>query len=351
MLSFALMALAATARAHDEAPQPSVLVQTAAVQKGALEETITAYGLIQAAPGTVLDLSLPYSGQVLQLRVSIGQKVRKGDPLFEYGTDPGVSLAYRKAVSALNLAKQEKAHVASLAAQKLATQSQLDQAETAVRDAEGEVAEQQRLGGDEPSRTVDAPFAGVVASVAVSNGDHIQANAAILQLSQAGGLEGIVGVEPENASRVAPEMPVRVSAPSHPGRPVAAKVRTVGGQLDPKTQLIDVVIALPTDGGMAALPGEHVYAEIPVAELKGWIVPRAAVLTDRNGPYLFQVADGKADRVNVAIIGESGDRLAVDGPLDPGRKLVTSGNYELSNGMLIREAASAGPGQASLSAL
>jgi membrane fusion protein, multidrug efflux system len=348
ILPFALAMLAAGAHAQDQGEQPTVLVATATVQEGTLDETVTAYGLVQAAPGAALNLSMPYAGQVLRLRVTVGQRVRKGEPLFEYGTDPGVTLAYQKAASTLSLAKQERAHIASLAAQKLATQSQLDQAETAVRDAQIDVEEQQRLGSDKPSHTFEAPFAGVVASVPAANGDHVQANATMMQLTEDGGLNAVLGVVPENGSRLTPGMPVGLIALSHPAKPAEGKILSVGGQLDPKTQLIDLVVALPTESGTALLPGEHISAQIAVGRLSGWIVPRAAVLTDENGPYLFQVADGKAARVGVSIVGESGDDMAVNGPLDPSRKLVISGNYELTNGMPVREEAGASTRQAAL---
>ena len=344
----ALAIMVADAHAEEQAQQPTVLVATAVVQKGTLDETVTAYGLLQAAPGASLNLSMPYAGQVLRLGVTPGQRVRKGQPLFDYGSDPGVRLTYQKAVSTLSLAKQEKAHIATLAAQKLATQSQLDQAETAVRDAQADVEEQQRLGGVDASQTIEAPFAGVVASVPAANGDHLQANATIMQLGEDGRLDAVLGVEPETASQLAPEMPVRLIALSHPAEPVDAKILSVGGQLDPKTQLIDVVVAPAADAAIALLPGEHVSGQIAVGQLSGWIVPRESVLTDENGPYLFQVADGKAVRIALSIVGGAGDRMAVNGPLDPRRKLVVQGNYELSDGMAVREEAGAGAQHAAL---
>ena len=335
-LLFGLLPIAALAAGDPE----SVLVATAPVQQGTLDETLIAYGMVQAAPDAALMISVPYAGAVLRLRVLAGQRVRKGDPLFDYGTDPAVSLAYQQAVSALTLARSERAHTENLFAQKLATQSQLDQANKAALDAQAAIDELRRLGSADASVTVTAPFAGVVASVSAANGDHVQANAAILQLAESARLEAVLGVAPEDSAALAAGMAVALSPLAHPGPPLDAKISAVGGAIDAKTQLIDIVVPVAADPGSRLLPGEQVSAAIAVGRLSGWIVPRQAVLTDRNGAYVFQVNDGKAARVMVTILGQSGDQMAVGGAIDASRKLVVSGNYELSDGMHVQEQAS-----------
>ena len=335
-LLLAALTLPPGLRAQDQA-QPSVLVTTQPVHQGKLDQTLTAYGLVQAAPGAALNLSLPRAGEVQHLRVAAGATVDQGDALFDYGTDPAVMLAYEQAQSALTLAQQERAHTAKLVAQKLATQSQLDQADRAVRDGEAKLDEQRRLGGGRSSQTVTAPFAGVVTSLAVANGDHVQANATILQLAQSDRLTAVLGIEPEDAARVAPGLKVRVAALAHPDQAITTAIQSIGGVLDPHTQLIDVMAPVPP-GPPRLLAGEHVAGEIALGEIAGWIVPRQAVLGDKDGNYVFQVADGKVARVGVAILGQEGEQTVIKGPLDPNRQLVVSGNYQLADGMAVREA-------------
>lgn len=72
------------------------------------------------------------------------------------------------------------------------------------------------------------------------------------------------------------------------------------------------------------------------------VVPRAAVLSDRKGTYVFQVTPKHtAQRVDVVVRVESGNRYGVDGPLDAAEPLVVTGNYELRNGMAVRMAGGA----------
>ena len=110
----------------------------------------------------------------------------------------------------------------------------------------------------------------------------------------------------------------------------------VGASIDPQSQLVDVGANVPL-GQSAFIPGTRVSADIATRNGTHWIVPRAAVLKDDKGAYVFQVdAQNKARRVAVAIQVENGDRYGVDGPLDPTQALVVSGNYELKDGMAVR---------------
>ncbi|MCQ4438005.1 hypothetical protein NO135_23665, partial [Clostridioides difficile] len=56
-----------------------------------------------------------------------------------------------------------------------------------------------------------------------------------------------------------------------------------------------------------------------------------------KGAYVFQVTPKHAaHRVDVAVRVESGDRYGVDGPLNAAEPLVSTGNYELQDGMAVR---------------
>jgi hypothetical protein len=63
------------------------------------------------------------------------------------------------------------------------------------------------------------------------------------------------------------------------------------------------------------------------------------VLTDARGAYVFQVAAGKARRVDVTPGTESAGLVAISGALDPALPVVVLGNYELQDGMPVREGA------------
>ena len=114
---------------------------------------------------------------------------------------------------------------------------------------------------------------------------------------------------------------------------------TVRRMINPKTRLLDVVVALP-DALRAPLPaGLPVQGEIVLATGNDWVVPRSAVLSDAKGAYLFQVENGHARRINVTTGTATDAVVAVKGSFDPRAPVVTEGNYELRDGMAVREGA------------
>ena len=78
-------------------------------------------------------------------------------------------------------------------------------------------------------------------------------------------------------------------------------------------------------------------AAITLGEDNAWSVPRQAVLSDDQGSYLFQVANRHAQRVAVQVVGEAAQSYGVTGKLDPQLPVVVLGNYELRDGMAVRE--------------
>jgi multidrug efflux pump subunit AcrA (membrane-fusion protein) len=132
-------------------------------------------------------------------------------------------------------------------------------------------------------------------------------------------------------------MPVTLALLDDSTKSVSASITERQGLVDPKTQLIDAVAVVPASGAMFLVPGMHVRATLAVGQHRSWAVPRAAVLTDASGAYVFQVARGTARRVAVTPGTESGGLVAVGGNLDPALPIVVLGNYELQDGMSVRE--------------
>jgi len=345
-----LIPLAALAQpAPGSPPQPSVLVQTQAPRQGSLPRVLTAYGSVQpSADGGSEALSFLRAGQVMRVTAVLGQLVHRGEPLLTVTADPAALAAYRQAVSAMVLAKGERTRMAQMLAQHLATRDQLALADKAAADAQSNLEALNRAGGGNAEQTLTAPFDGVVSALMVAPGARIAAGAPLITIGRSGRFVAAVGVEPGQRSLLAPGQPTQVEpldgGPSTPG-----SVLSVGGMLDPQTRLLPVLVTMaPAEGqaGVDLLPGSPVRAIVQVGEMRGWIVPRNAVSTDAKGPYLFQVNGAAAARVDVRLVGTAGDATVVEGPLDASHPLVTSGNYQLQDGALVRVARAVADGGA-----
>jgi hypothetical protein len=127
---------------------------------------------------------------------------------------------------------------------------------------------------------------------------------------------------------------------------VPGRVVMVGGAIDPQTQLVDIGVAA-TLTGTPLIPGTLVGADVVTRSGTHWIVPRDAVVTDEQGACVYQVdASHKAHRVPVTIAVENDDHYGVDGALNASAPLVVTGNYELKDGMTVRDEGTASAGSA-----
>jgi membrane fusion protein (multidrug efflux system) len=312
----------------------SALVKTAPLEQRNLTDSLTAFG--EVTTGQVVAISFPRAGQVARLLVVPGQRVKPGTPLATLVSDPNAKLAYTQAVSAVDFARGELRRNEELFALQLATQSQVDGSRKALQDAEANLAAQRQLGGDVGQATVTAPFDGVVTAVAVAQGDRIQSGAAILQLGHTDVLRVRLGIEPADSHLVRAGLPLTLSPVDDPAKSASATIAESQGLVDPKTQLVDALAEVPASGASFLVPGMHVRAVVKVGQHLSWAVPRAAVLTDPTGAYIFQVSGGKAHRVNVTSGGESQGLVAISGGIDPHLPVVVLGNYELQDGMTVR---------------
>jgi membrane fusion protein (multidrug efflux system) len=312
---------------------PSVLVSTQAPVEGSIPDTLTAYGTAVPAINGGMTLSVQSDGRVLQLFVTPGVAVRAGQQLLEFEISAAARSNYEQALSGLKLARQERIRTARLLSQQLATRDQLARADKAVSDAQAALSALEREYGGKPRQTLVAPFDGVVSATPVAQGARVQPGTALATLTRAGGLVVTVGVEPAQRLRLQPGQPARLEALNGSGPAQNGKLVRIDQVLNPTTRLVDADIAVSG----TLLQGDAFRVRIELGRIAGWLLPHDAVLSDGHGAYVFQVAGGKAVRIAVKLRGSDGTTSVVEGPVDPHRPLVIQGNYQLSDGMAVRE--------------
>jgi RND family efflux transporter MFP subunit len=321
------------------APAGAVAVTTTVPVQQTFHDSIEAWGSAAGDPQRARSISLGHGGQVSALQVAAGQSVKRGQPLLTITPDPVARSAYQQAQTTLSLATGELARTEQLASQRLATQSQLATARKALADAQSALAAQRALGGDAATETIDAPTDGVVTGLQVGLGERVAANAPLLSFTPTHALLAVLGVQPEDGARLHPGMPVQLQPVYGARQTFAGTLRMVGQSIDPQTHLLNAQVELPATASASLVAGAPLDAQIRTADFTAWSVPRAAVLHDEHGDYLFQLEQGHAKRVNVKLRSAQGDPVGVDGPLDAKAKIIVLGVYELNDGDAVRESA------------
>ena len=295
----------------------------------------SAYGTVVAAPARVQSIAFPRAGRLERWRVVPGQRVTRGMALVDFVTDPSVTAAYEQARTTLELARRDDERMQRQFAQQLVTAGQRDAAKKARQDAESAWQAQERLDNGIERDTVRAPFDGVVLSENAAQGDRLSPGVTVMQLAQASLWQVQLNLPWEQAAAWHGTAPVTVEPLIGPAHVWHGTISAEPGQVNAAAQGVDLWVALaPADGQM---PGLKVRASFPAQVRTLWAVPRAAVLHDDEGDYVFQVRGQHAHRVAVSA-AENGDVTGIEGPLDPAAPVVVEGNYELSDGMAVREA-------------
>lgn len=342
----------ASAKPAAAAPAQDVVATIASVVpvRTRVPLTVTAWG--DVAPAQSESMSLPRAGQLVALPVVVGQRVRKGAVVARVAPDPASETGYATAQNAWRLAQGESQRTQALFKLQLATVSQVEAARKSEQDAQAALDALRKTGAGAGEAAVAAPFDGVVTALNAALGDRLAANAPILQLGRVDTLRVNLGIEP--ARRAAVHLGDVVSLTALPSQgsssgnsngnatlPAAVQghVSSLQDLVDAKTQLVNAVVQVPAASAGALLLGMRVQAGISTGSVDGWLVPRLAVLNDSQGDYVFQVRDGTAHRVGVQPRAEVHGQVAVDGAIDAALPVVSLGNYELQEGMMVREGA------------
>ncbi|MGB8991546.1 MAG: efflux RND transporter periplasmic adaptor subunit [Desulfobaccales bacterium] len=314
---------------------PVAQVQTAPIRQGALTEQIIAYGSVIPAPGALQTVSVPFESQVIQIMVSNGQKVSKGNDLLEIKPSPDTALQLEQAVQALDLARQSLQFVERKFELKLATNDQVLQAKQALQQAQLRLESMKKRGVGAP-RIIHADAGGLIKKVFAQEGAIVPAGNPLLEIVAQNRLEVRLGVEPDYINRVAPHQPVsltRVNVPKAPA--VTGHIRKISYGLDTATRLADVFVTLPATADF--LLGESTSGAITVAFVQGLIVPHSAVLPEGQGYSLFTIKDNRAVKHLVQVGLRNDKEVEIKGEgLKAGEPVVVLGNYELKDGMAVK---------------
>jgi multidrug efflux system membrane fusion protein len=324
-----------------EAPRP-VLV---AHPSGA-EAALTSYaGEIRAREEATLAFRV--GGNLVERRVDVGDRVRRGDLLAVL--DPGDLQAQARAAQAqllaadaqLQRARADQARYARLAHDQLVSRSTVDAQNAAAAAAQGEVnaarAALQVARNQAAYTQLRAPRDGVIAARQAEAGQVMAAGQAIFGLAGDGGREVAFAVPESRVAAIHPGDPVAVELWSAPGVRIPARVREVAPAADPasRTYAVRAAVdaAIRADLGASA----RVYVDAPGSAVLA--LPLAALQRDaRGGTAVFVVdpATGTARLRPVQVGAFEADAAPVLRGVAATDWIVAAGGHLLRDGQKVR---------------
>ncbi len=332
-LSLLLLPIVLSGNAHADG---EALVSLATAKSEALHPSIVAYGTVAPDPDHLTTVAIPREGIITALFVRTGALVHVGDPIADIETAPGVEAAYQQTMSAVAFAEKDLAHTKSLYAQQLATKSQLAAAQKALADAKAQLQAQTRIGAGHKAEVLRASATGIVTTLAVSPGDRVQANTVLVTIATHDRLLLNLGLEPEDALQVPVGAKVWMHSPQSGHINFSGKVLAVNAMIDQKSRLVNAVVAIPREVADKLVLGMVLIGTVDLPAKTGIVVPHSALMTDKNGPYVYVVTRDITHRRNVDVSMETDDDAMIAKGIVAGDEVVIAGNAGLEDGTKIR---------------
>ena len=374
VLALAIIAVVVAVVSWLNRPQAAV-VRTILVQEtgsGGQKTLLNASGYVTARRQATV--SSKVTGKVIEVMVEEGMKIEAGQILARIDSsnvEKSLHLAEahldvsRKALDEthanLEQAERELARFLQLAANKVASQSDLDRAEAEAKSlrarlerqkadivvSERDLAQWQQQLDD---TVIRAPFAGIVTSKNAQPGEMISPMSAggsftrtgICTLVDMSSLEVEVDVNESYINRVEPGQKVEATLDSYPDWHIPSKVIAIIPAADRQKATVKVRVGfeklesriLPDMGVKVAFQG----AEEKQSAGPSITIPKAAI-QQRDGRDVVWIArDGRVEKRAVTVGTRRGDEVAVAAGLTGGEKVVVEGADKLAEGARITEA-------------
>ncbi len=322
------------------APIPEVAARTEVAQVRTFPVTVSALGLVSAAPGHVAELAAPAQARVTRIYVATGQAVARGQALV--ALDPTVFAAEVRRTDVARVTAQEAFERARrLADAGILPRKDAEAAATALADANAAAIQARNTARQ---ATLRSPISGVVVAVNATLDAQADPATTLVRVVDPSGLEVHLSVPPDQAGLIQPRQPVHLSAGrTAGGLPLGDGVVTgVAAVIDTTNGSVDVRAALSTGAGRLFV-GQDVFATVDVAERANVVtIPAAALVPAESGQQVFVVDAKRIAHATPVTVGERReDVVAVTGGLRGGETVVTEGAYGVQDGARIRRTAPA----------
>ncbi len=294
------------------------------------------------------------SGYLASWRKDIGSQVRKGELLAEIEA-PEVDQELSQAIAtraqteaSLALAKSTAERWASLRQKDAVTQQELDERQSAYRQAVSNLAAADanvaRLRQLKDFSHVVAPFDGVITRRNVNVGDLIDAGnggagRALFAVAQIDPLRLYVYVPQSAAPHVKVGDTVTVTMSERPGESFTGRIARTARAIDTATRTMQVEISIANRDG-ALLPGSYVQVMLPIGgAATSLVVPTNVLLFRSVGPRVAVVDDtGRVHLHTVQLGVDFGDRVEVLGGLKATDAMILNPPDSLADGDVVTPA-------------
>jgi RND family efflux transporter MFP subunit len=276
-------------------------------------------------------VSVEADGRLVQVKVDLGSRVKKGDVLAQIAPAE-YSIRKSQAEADLEAAKADLGRMETLVAKDLATRQQLDEAKRRFEMARTNADMQQKKLGD---TAVRSPIDGVVARRMVNLGEYVRTGSPAFQIVRPSPLKFKGDVPERYAPVVRIGDAVEAAGEALGDTVLKGEIVHVGAAVAAETRSFPIEARIDNPGERFK-PGSFARLSILTGtKTKVVTVPEVALSEFAGNKRVF-VVDGPVVRERrVEIEGKVGDRAIVSKGLDAGQRVAITAVDQLSDGASI----------------
>jgi cobalt-zinc-cadmium efflux system membrane fusion protein len=317
------------------------------IEPSKFRKTIETAGKVDFDNDQATSVLAPFSGPASQLLVSIGQQVKKGDPLAEVDS-PDFATAistYRKALATARTARTLADLDRDLSQHHGVSQREEDQAQTDAINAEADRdaalqalvslnVDPQTIKDIQEGRPISrndgmirSPIAGTVVEKLITPGELLQAGTTpcftVADLSRVWVMAQVFGSDLASVSVGDPAEVVTGIASNN----FSGTVDNISALVDPDTRSVNVRVVVENPGDFLK---KDMYVRVLIhsqQETSGLLVPVSAILRDdENLPFVYVAQpDESFARRHVTLGYRAGDQYDITAGLEAGDQVVVDG--------------------------
>lgn len=287
-----------------------------------------------AVSGRGVDLAIEAAGLVRSVSFVSNDRVEAGQVLLQIDDDSEAA-ALAAAEASLRVTQAEAQRAATLIERGVGAQNSVETAIAQEESARAQVA-QVRTALD--TKTLTAPFAGVIGIPRVEQGEYVTPGTiyATLQDLEQMFVDFTVPEQQIGALDLGRSITVSTDVGAFEAE---GRITGIEPKVDPRTRLVSVRAAV-SNTQSNLFPGQFLRVRVALPEEQGVItVPQTAVISSLYGDSIYVVVrEGEGLKVEQAFVTlgrRSGDRIEVVRGIDAGDQIVTSGQNRLSNGAAV----------------
>lgn len=297
-------------------------VRTATVESRQGDELVTLLGELAVDERSYAEVGVPVAARVLRVFAGVGDTVRRGRALADLqAREVGRARAdYLTAVAHATLAESALKRKRDLAAERIAPQREVQEAESAAEAARADVraatASLNALGLGQPGDAereggastflLTSPVSGTVIERKAMLGQMLDPSTPAFRVADLATLWLTVHAFERDAVRIHTGTAARVTFSALPGQTFPGRVTLIGRQVSTESRTIDVRIDVRNRDGVLR-PGMSASAALPIGVSKTPILAVPVAAVQRVGESWCVFVPKAADRFEIRKIGRGRD--------------------------------------------